>query len=93
MEFLKFLNISELRISLLNSSLQFLTCLRQAHWSNAFRELHRFPELEQSDVVVVRIHVEVPMANYCAHCPHYCWSIGVHVLIVISQNNTDFGAF
>lgn len=76
-----------------NISCGFASVLRQAYRFNGFRKIHRLSQLQQSDVVIVRVLIEAPMSDDGRHCPLDRLRLGREELIVIAQNDSDFVAF
>lgn len=43
--------------------------------------------------MVVGIYVKVPVSDDCRHGPHNGGRVGCYELIMIAQNDSDFGSF
>jgi hypothetical protein len=70
-----------------------LTRLGKTHRSHTFRESDWLPQLQESDVVIVRVDVEIPMSDDGRDGTHDGRRIRRLVLVMIAEKHSDLGAF
>lgn len=60
---------------------------------NRLAERDRLPQFQQRNIIIVRIRIEIPMPNDCAHRSHNRRRFGRNKLIVVTKNNPNLRSF